>query len=104
MWPLGCPYRKALETWLNDHNVAYNITSIASYGTILGCVGSGSGVSLVPRGVFERFKTIGNISGYTFNQLTEIQNYFIWNKHIQRHHARESFLQLVRDGLGNLPL
>ena len=43
MWPDGCPYRKALENWLSESNLSVPITSIASYGTILGCVSSGAG-------------------------------------------------------------
>lgn len=97
MWPEGCPYRQSLERWLNEHRVPITITNIASYGTILGCVSSGAGVSLVPTGVFEQFKRIGNISGYTFSQLTPIQNYFIWNKNTGFHRAKDAFSELLQD-------
>jgi DNA-binding transcriptional LysR family regulator len=96
MWPEGCPYRKALEYWLAAHGVSVPITSIACYGTILGCVSSGSGVSLVPKGVFEQFKLIGGINGYFFDELKPIQNYFIWNKITGRHRAKDAFLELVK--------
>lgn len=96
MWPEGCPYRKALEDWLAMHGVSVAITSIASYGTILGCVSSGAGVSLVPKGVFEHFKQIGGIVGYCFDELKPIQNYFIWNKNTGRHLAKDAFLELVK--------
>lgn len=97
MWPEGCPYRRALEGWLNEHHVSTAITSIASYGTILGCVSAGAGVSLVPVGVFEQFKKIGNISGYTFSQLSPVQNYFVWNKHVGFHRAKDAFAELLQN-------
>ncbi|MCY1164922.1 HTH-type transcriptional regulator GltR [compost metagenome] len=96
MWPVGCPYRNALEQWLGSNNVFVQITSIASYATILGCVSAGSGVSLVPRGVYEQFKGIGNIQGYTFKQLPPIQSYFIWNKRSGKHRAKDVFIDLLR--------
>lgn len=97
MWPEGCPYRRALEGWLNEHEVSAAITSIASYGTILGCVSAGAGVSLVPFGVFEQFRKIGNISGYTFSELSPVQNYFVWNRHVGFHRAKDAFAELLRD-------
>lgn len=96
MWPEGCPYRHSLECWLNESRVTSAITSIASYGTILGCVSSGAGVSLVPAGVFERFKNIGNISGYRFADLAPVQNYFIWNKNTGFHRSKDVFAELLR--------
>ncbi|SBS37771.1 HTH-type transcriptional regulator GltR [Marinomonas spartinae] len=96
MWPEGCPYRKALENWLSESGISVPITSIASYGTILGCVSSGAGVSLVPKGVFEQFKLIGGIKGYSFAALKPIHNYFIWNKETGHHPAKEAFLTLIK--------
>lgn len=95
MWPEGCPYRKSLENWLVKHGVASTLTSIASYGTILGCVSSGAGVSLVPRGIYEQFRRIGGISGYWFSDLLPIKNYFIWNKNVHFHHAKDKFAELL---------
>lgn len=97
MWPQGCPYRQALERWLNQHQIPVNITSIASYGTILGCVSTGSGVSLVPAGFFAQFKRIGNINGYTFSQLLPVQNYFIKNRGVVLHPARNAFETLLQN-------
>ncbi|MFC7419404.1 LysR family transcriptional regulator [Iodobacter arcticus] len=97
MWPEGCPYRKSLEGWLNEHQIPTPITNIASYGTILGCVSSGAGVSLVPKGVFEQFRRIGSISGYSFSGLMPIQNYFIWNRHTGFHRAKDKFSELLKN-------
>ena len=99
MWPEGCPYRKALENWLEQNSVSVPITSIASYGTILGCVSAGAGVSLVPKGVYDQFKQIGGIKGYVFDQLPPVENYFIWNKNTGYHSAKDAFLELIRTEL-----
>jgi DNA-binding transcriptional LysR family regulator len=97
MWPEGCPYRKALESWLNEHNISNIITSIASYGTILGCVSSGAGVSLVPKGIYDQFYRIGGICGHSFSDLLPIQNYFIWNRKAGLHRARDKFSELLTE-------
>lgn len=96
MWPTGCPYRNALEQWLNANNVSVHITSIASYVTILGCVSAGSGVSLVPRSVYEQFKDIAGMKGYFFEELPLVQSYLIWNKKSQKHRAKDVFIDLFR--------
>ncbi|TWC22621.1 DNA-binding transcriptional LysR family regulator [Pseudomonas sp. SJZ085] len=95
MWPERCPYRGSLENWLRMHEVSSSIIDIASYGTILGCVSSGAGASLVPRGMYEQFKNIGSISGYMFDDLTPIQNYFMWNKNVEVHRAKDKFVELL---------
>ncbi|MBV4469048.1 LysR family transcriptional regulator [Pseudomonas siliginis] len=97
MWPEGCPYRKALLTWLERYKVFNPITSIASYGTILGCVSSGAGISLVPRGMFEQFRQLGGIQGFFFNDLKPVQNYFIWNRHVESHRAKDKFADLLKE-------
>ncbi|AJQ95085.1 LysR substrate-binding domain-containing protein [Gynuella sunshinyii] len=95
MWPEGCPYRKALENWLLANGVSVPITSIASYGTILGCVSSGAGISLVPKGIFDQFKLIGGIKAFSFDELKPIDNYFIWHKETGCHSAKDAFLELI---------
>lgn len=102
LWPLGCPYRQALEHWVNQHQVRVDIISIASYGTILGCVSAGAGVSLVPAGFFEQFKRTGNINGYTISELLPVQNYFIKNSKIDPHHGRDAFEMLLRAELNDV--
>lgn len=94
-WPEGCPYRRSLEHWLNARSVSMPIRDIASYGTILGCVSAGMGISLVPHGMFERFKKIGNIAGHTIPGLAPVSSYFIWSKQVSQHPAREAFIQLL---------
>ena len=77
MWTEGCPYRAALEEWLKLKNISLPITSITSYATIIGCVSAGSGVSLVPKSIYEQYKNLTNIRGYKFEHLAFMQNQFL---------------------------
>ncbi|KHK63518.1 MULTISPECIES: LysR family transcriptional regulator [Pseudomonas] len=95
MWPVGCPYRLALEQWLLRQGQAQPITSIASYGAIVGCVSAGAGVSLVPRGIYERYRQGAGWTGYEFPELAGVDNLFYWNENAGRHPAREAFLAML---------
>jgi DNA-binding transcriptional LysR family regulator len=97
MWPEGCPYRAALVRWLDKHGESIPITSIASYGTIVGCVSAGAGVSLVPKGVYERYAQGTGMKGYEFPDLSDVQNHLIWSAGISRNPAREAFVSLMAD-------
>ncbi|MEG1629454.1 LysR family transcriptional regulator, partial [Pseudomonas sp.] len=85
MWPQGCPYRFALEQWLLQCNQAPSIVSIASYGTIVGCVSAGAGVSLVPRGIYEQYRQGAGWTGYTFAELAGVDNLFYWHQESVNH-------------------
>ena len=97
MWPTGCPYRLALEQWLSRHGQVASIVSIASYGTIVGCVSAGSGAALVPRGIYEQYRQGANWQGHEFAELTRIDNRFYWHTNAGCHPARDAFSALLRD-------
>ncbi len=99
MWPVSCPYRQLLENWTNDLGIQIHITDIASNGAILGCVSSGAGLSLVPKSIFDRFIEKTDIHCYQFEVLAPVTNYFIWNKNVTRHPAKDAFLSLARQNL-----
>jgi len=96
MWPEACPYRAALETWLTQNKVKSPITSMASYGTIIGCVSAGSGISLVPKGVFEQFQSGMGLVGYEFAELKAIVNHFIWRNDNGHFPALDAFIQVIQ--------
>ncbi|MNJ64386.1 HTH-type transcriptional regulator GltR [compost metagenome] len=98
MWPQGCPYRFALEQWLLQCNQAPSIVSIASYGTIVGCVSAGAGVSLVPRGIYEQYRQGAGWTGYTFAELAGVDNLFYWHQESVNHPACDAFVALLRTG------
>lgn len=96
MWTEGCPYRAALESWLKLVGLTLPITDITSYATIIGCVSAGSGISLVPKSIFEQYKNYSNLKAYEFKQLTSMQNAFFWHKNVSHHKARDAFLNLLK--------
>ena len=104
MWPQGCPYRAALEHWLQEQGQKLPIVSVASYGAIVSCVSAGTGVALVPRGIYEQYRQGAGWVGYDFAELTAISNLFYWHPGAGRHPAREAFVQMLRDGLGEAAL
>lgn len=95
MWPVGCPYRLALEQWLLRHGQVQPIISIASYGAIVGCVSAGAGVSLVPRGIYEQYRQGAGWTGYEFPELAGVDNLYYWHENAGRHPAREAFLAML---------
>lgn len=53
-FPNGCAYRRRLYRWLGDTSSATTRTlDLASYHAIVTCVGSGSGVALIPESVLD---------------------------------------------------
>ncbi|KTC36519.1 LysR family transcriptional regulator [Pseudomonas sp. ABAC61] len=100
MWPAGCPYRRALESWLDKHGLNLPITGYASWGTIIGCVSAGVGVSLIPEGVLERYSQSSTLTVQRFSDLAPVDNRFVWHQDVQRHGARDAFAQLLREKLG----
>ena len=53
-FPTGCAYRRRLYGWLGDAgSVATRTMELASYHAIVACVGSGSGVALMPESVLD---------------------------------------------------
>ncbi|AZC49586.1 LysR family transcriptional regulator [Pseudomonas chlororaphis] len=100
MWPGGCPYRRALEHWLNAHDVTVTIIGYASWGTIIDCVSAGAGMTLAPEGVLDRYTLSAGLARYRFTDLQPIDIRFVWNKEIERHTARDAFAQLLQERLG----
>ncbi len=100
MWPQGCPYRRALENWLARHGLNLPITGYASWGTIIGCVSVGAGVSLIPQGVLERYSQSATLNIQCFSDLLPVDNRFVWHQDVQRHKPRDAFARLLQEHLG----
>lgn len=100
MWPQGCPYRRALENWLARHGLNLPITGYASWGTIIGCVSVGAGVSLIPQGVLERYSQSATLNIQCFSDLLPVDNRFVWHQDVQRHKPRDAFARLLLEHLG----
>jgi LysR family transcriptional regulator, cell division regulator len=51
-FPIGCYYRKQLETWLHKSGfIPYKIMEFSTIETIIGCVAAGMGITFLPRSV-----------------------------------------------------
>ncbi|MDY7531773.1 LysR substrate-binding domain-containing protein [Pseudomonas sp. Bout1] len=100
VWPLGCPYRAALENWLKPHDIKPAIASYASWGTIIGCVSAGIGVALAPEGILARYEQANQLTSYRFDELAAVDNLLFWHKDTQRHLARDAFAGLLRETFG----
>jgi LysR family transcriptional regulator, cell division regulator len=51
-FPIGCFYRKQLETWLHDSGlIPYRIMEFSTIETIIGCVSARMGITFLPRSV-----------------------------------------------------
>jgi len=97
MWPEGCPYRAALEKWLRLYGHHFPIVSVASYGTIVGCVSAGAGVALVPKGVLDQYGPSSGLRAFSFPELGSIQNYFIWHRESSTHSALHAFILAISE-------
>jgi len=97
VWPLGCPYRPALENSLKPHDIKPAIASYASWGTIIGCVSAGIGVALAPEGILARYEQANQLTSYRFEELAAVDNLLFWHKDTQRHLARDAFAGLLRE-------
>ena len=101
MWTQGCPYRAALEGWLKLKNLSLPITGIASYATIIGCVSAGSGVSLIPKSLYQQYQSLSSIRGFDFAHLSCMQNQFFWHQQVHHHKARDAFIDLLKTEFSN---
>jgi hypothetical protein len=52
--------------------------------------------------MYEQFRKIGGISGYEFSELLPITNYFIWNKNVKVHPAKDKFAALLMEQFKHL--
>lgn len=97
MWPPGCPYRATLEHWLNDNGLHINRVDYANWGSIIGCVGAGAGLAIVPEGILERFGAGAALSTYRFTELPAVQNVLVWHNETGCHTARDAFAALLAE-------
>ncbi|WP_300727226.1 LysR substrate-binding domain-containing protein [Pseudomonas sp.] len=100
MWPRGCPYRAALENWLDTHQLDTHKITYANWGSIIGCVSAGAGIALVPQGMLEHLGSSAQVTRYGFNALTPVLNRFVWHSESGSHGARDAFAALLTEQLG----
>ena len=105
MWPVGCPYRAALENWVAEHRLEINSVDYANWGSIIGCVSAGAGLALVPEGILERFGGTAHLATYRFAELAPMPNLFFWHSETGLHSPRDAFAALLAEHFqADLPL
>ena len=74
-----------------------NSVAYANWGSIIGCVGAGAGLAIVPEGMLERFGTDATLTRYRFNDLPAVQNRLVWHRETGCHTARDAFASLLAE-------
>lgn len=94
----GCNYRRNLERWLDDENVEdAAIVEFGTLETIIGCVKSGLGISLVPESTVASLLTAGELHSYELPKTySEISTDFIWHKEAFLTPVLNRFIQTVQ--------
>lgn len=94
----GCSYRDRLERILHESGISS--VRVLEYGTlegILGCVGAGLGMTLLPRGVVERHVLDGRVRAHTLDrQDADVETVFI-RRDSKPSAALTRFMEQVRD-------
>lgn len=78
-FPNGCAYRRVLERWLGARRLAMiRVLELSSYHAIVACVGSGTGVAVLPESVLDAVNSEA-VARYPLPEvLAEIVTPLIW--------------------------
>ena len=89
----GCAYRYRLEEWFAESGIQPKIVEFGAFETILACVGSGMGVSLMPAALLIKRNLLSSVRMHTLpHRLARVNTTLIWRKDISRHAARDAFI------------
>ena len=78
-FPRGCAYRRVLERWVGDKDLAsLRVLELSSYHAIVACVASGTGVAIVPQSVLATVQS-SRVAIYPLPKvLSEVVTPLIW--------------------------
>jgi DNA-binding transcriptional LysR family regulator len=78
-FPRGCAYRRVLERWVGDKDLAsLSVLELSSYHAIVACVASGTGVAIVPQSVLATVQS-SRVAIYPLPKvLSEVVTPLIW--------------------------
>ncbi len=81
-FPAGCAYRRLLQSWLADGDVApEKVLELSSYHAIVACVASGTGIAIVPRSVLDTVRVSESIAVYPVSEEpVHLKTYLVWRK------------------------
>jgi DNA-binding transcriptional LysR family regulator len=83
-FPHGCAYRRRLYRWLGDAgSAAVRTLDLASYQAIVTCVGSGSGVALIPESVLDTM-SLARVQRHALpRHIAHVVTPLVWRAHEQ---------------------
>jgi DNA-binding transcriptional LysR family regulator len=95
---IGCSYRKRLDSFLTDMGIMIaQPLEFGSIDAIIGCVGAGVGVTLLPKGVVATAWREGLIAVHKLaREYSEVQTVFVRRTDGHVSSALAAFLQIVR--------
>jgi DNA-binding transcriptional LysR family regulator len=95
---IGCSYRKRLDSLLTDMGILIaQPLEFGSIEAIVGCVGAGIGVTLLPKGVVAAAWRDGLVAVHELtSEYSEVQTVFIRRTDAYVSSALAAFLQIVR--------
>src|SRR5262245_20799842 len=95
---IGCSYRKRLDSFLTDMGILIaQPLEFGSIEAIVGCVGAGIGVTLLPKGVVAAAWRDGLVAVHELTpEYSEVQTVFIRRSDAYVSSALAAFLQIVR--------
>jgi LysR family transcriptional regulator, cell division regulator len=98
-FPIGCFYRKQLETWLHKSGlIPYRIMEFSTIETIIGCVSAGMGITFLPRSVLS-----GNLSSEKLAihalpaEVTHVTTRFLRRKNSVEPKTLSAFRSIVQE-------
>jgi DNA-binding transcriptional LysR family regulator len=78
-FPRGCAYRRVLERWLGDKDLAsVRVMELSSYHAIVACVASGTGVAIVPESVLATVRSAAVAVHSLPRVLSDVTTPLIW--------------------------
>lgn len=77
----GCSYRRRLEQWLSDADVAPDaVLELASYQAILACAAAGAGFAIMPASVIATYTDASNIAVHQLPAtIARNTTHLVWN-------------------------
>ena len=96
----GCSYRQRLEDWLTRRGVvAMRTLEFGSLDAIMGCVGAGIGITLLPRALVAKATWSGRVSLHPLEDgAGRVDTVFIHRHDAFCSSARAAFQAMLRDG------
>jgi LysR family transcriptional regulator, cell division regulator len=100
-FPIGCYYRKQLETWLHKSGfIPYRIMEFSTIETIIGCVSAGMGITFLPRSVLSGNLASDKIAIHPLpSEVAHVTTRFLRRKNSVEPKTLSAFREIVQEYL-----